>query len=714
MFCAAGAFAVALSAAVPHPADSLPVKAEMPPADSAGHGARDTLTPGATAKSDSLPAAGKSDSLKAAADSAVHPFAPTWPADSTDLVCRDPLEVPEDCWRTSLHWADQDIGFPGARAGLVSLASLEQAAPQSFYQPALAASPYRWGGSLPWDRVDTLGRLEEVWTPVLPVDTPVTSIHWMRGALGTNQFTLNLRRMVGNRAYLALQFHSDQSDSGYYNYSFNVHQPYLSGWGFLGQIYHPIKRDSASLVISDTAQGIDAQELRPRLGFWIDSQTVVEAFADWLHNASSLTMPTNAADNDSNQLLYPASFSLFTAGGVAAHRSASALWRLGVWNSTWDRSLQPVVYDSAESASGTQDRAQGEVVSQTLPGRPRARVTLVSNREDGALRLHGAGDALAANAWGDSESLDFDAHPRTGPVAATLRAGGGRRSRPDGKTEWLGGADGDLHWDLPVHFQLTAGTGWRREGAPEDWLFRWDPELDLYPNPDLRPRSDWSSHVGTAWNGSRLGVGASWDRNRYGDNWLPRVLPRADFCAHSDASDYPLESQPLCPDGNNVPDSLALQRVNYAEETRDVVHLSLYFLLGRWKLSLDNTYLLNDALRDPHLGVAQRDLEFPDRIFKGQLFWHRKLIDDRMDLQTEWDWEWFATRYAFASIGDGLSEPLKLDEYLVLDFTARMQIKSFVFYFRAMNFNHDRYATEPGVHPPGVNFRFGIDWTLWN
>ena len=34
--------------------------------------------------------------------------------------------------------------------------------------------------------------------------------------------------------------------------------------------------------------------------------------------------------------------------------------------------------------------------------------------------------------------------------------------------------------------------------------------------------------------------------------------------------------------------------------------------------------------------------------------------------------------------------------------------------FKGVNFNHDRYATEPGVHPPGVNFRFGIDWTLWN
>ena len=42
------------------------------------------------------------------------------------------------------------------------------------------------------------------------------------------------------------------------------------------------------------------------------------------------------------------------------------------------------------------------------------------------------------------------------------------------------------------------------------------------------------------------------------------------------------------------------------------------------------------------------------------------------------------------------------------------RIKTFMLYFDAMNLNHDRYATEPGVHPPGVNFRFGVDWVLWN
>ena len=59
-----------------------------------------------------------------------------------------------------------------------------------------------------------------------------------------------------------------------------------------------------------------------------------------------------------------------------------------------------------------------------------------------------------------------------------------------------------------------------------------------------------------------------------------------------------------------------------------------------------------------------------------------------------------------------LAGPVKLDEYLALDFDAAMHIKTFTLFFKVRNFNHDRYATEPGVHPPGVNFRFGVDWTL--
>jgi hypothetical protein len=74
----------------------------------------------------------------------------------------------------------------------------------------------------------------------------------------------------------------------------------------------------------------------------------------------------------------------------------------------------------------------------------------------------------------------------------------------------------------------------------------------------------------------------------------------------------------------------------------------------------------------------------------------------------------FPRRWAWAANGNGTATALKLDEYLTLDFYAAMQIKTFTLHFRAQNMNHDRYAPAPGAHPPGVNFRFGVDWSLFN
>lgn len=47
-----------------------------------------------------------------------------------------------------------------------------------------------------------------------------------------------------------------------------------------------------------------------------------------------------------------------------------------------------------------------------------------------------------------------------------------------------------------------------------------------------------------------------------------------------------------------------------------------------------------------------------------------------------WDWEWLDDRFAWQRGRDGLSRPLKLEEFLTLDFTAEMQIKTFSLNFR--------------------------------
>src|SRR5690606_10874010 len=98
-----------------------------------------------------------------------------------------------------------------------------------------------------------------------------------------------------------------------------------------------------------------------------------------------------------------------------------------------------------------------------------------------------------------------------------------------------------------------------------------------------------------------------------------------------------------------LPDSLALARMNTREEVRDLAHLSLRLALGNWTLSLRNTYLLANEVRDPRFGFTEENWTLPQNVFKGRLVWRRVVLDGKLGLQTRWDWEWFSDRYVFAS-----------------------------------------------------------------
>ncbi len=631
-----------------------------------------------------------------------------WPAHPRSIECREPLESVTGCWRNETLWVPLETGFPGLRTRALDLSGMEPLRVRPHFQPALAESPYGTGGGLPFKSRVGGPSVEEGWEPVQPLDTPVTQLHWMRGALDMNQFRLDLRRMVGNRAYLGLEYHSNSAESRFYDYLFNVHQPYL-GAG----------RDSASMVIQDTSHHISTRHIRPRLGFWIDEGTVVELHADWFDNNSSLTNPTNPAGNDSLQRLYPASFSASAFGAQVAHARndpAGIAVRAGFTHSVWERELRPRG-DARhhEDASGMHDALILEATAHALNGAPRA--ILETEHAVHRRAFWTRGDARVdpdASARGDRQTLRLDAAPVADPVTFDVHGEAARRARADGTVEWLGGAHGTAVLGLPLGFRLEGLAGWAREGAPDAALFRWQPALGHYPNPGLTPRTHGRLGAGAGWESARFGAGARWEHHRFGDNWLPRVLPQPGACDALEAPGlYPGETI-VCSTGGSLPDSVALALANYESETRELLHLSARGSLGNWTLTLRQTVLLANSIRDDRLGFTASNWQIPEAVTGGQLLWARRILDDRLGLRTQFDWDWISERYVFASDMDGTSRGMVLDEYLALDFTAQMEIRTFTLFFRAMNLYHDRYATEPGVHPPGVNFRFGVDWVLGN
>jgi hypothetical protein len=286
-----------------------------------------------------------------------------------------------------------------------------------------------------------------------------------------------------------------------------------------------------------------------------------------------------------------------------------------------------------------------------------------------------------------------------------------RSSRMDNSVEWLPQAGVEAAFDLPFGLAAAAGADFERREPDWELLYRHNPALFRFPSPGLKPRSDlgWRGEVTWTLPYLRLGAGGAFDRSA--GAWLPGVLPSPEACG--DLADSLYAYAGPCA-GGKVPDSLALGLRNWDTLRRLSWHMLLGFDLGNWSLDLRNRFLLLSEAEDDAVEGVLADRTVPARVFKGDLGWKRDLLDGKLQVAVGWGWEWFSTRYAWVPDLRGGSQVRKLDEYLALDFGASMRIRTFLLSFKGMNFNHDRYATEPGVHPPGVNFRFGVDWTLLN
>lgn len=692
----------------------------------------------AVKQADSLAKARRNDSMARAADSlrdTVPPAPLVYRWDAPDPMvesCPEALETVQNCWRRHPLLANQDIGFPGPRAWTLSLTNLEPIPFRSPYFPAYGNSPYRLGGILPTERFalrragGDASALEDIWTPVVPLDTPETNLEWERGALALNMFHLKLRRMLSDRVYLGLDYYSASGDSQQYDYQFNVHQPYLSGWGFLGRIYAPIDRDSASLVLEGVSHAIGALNFRPRIGFWLDTNQVMEVFLDRVKNTTSLTWPRRpgASDTlgpaDSVQSFMPSSLTAYTGGAIHGMTGRG-------WTSQWEAAATALEKSTRRDDTGSvltgggiarEDawegslfKARGRMSAPGWPGRPFFDAEAVSENWSGRLFPDGAGRGLQEEGWTDRQDFQIGLRPEILSLDLEVDAGIGRSSRMDNRVFWLphGGALAEL--DLPLGLKGEAGAAYRMRDADWETLYRHNPGLFLHPSPDLEPRTDLSYRASVSWMLPFIRLEAGADFARGEDVWLPWVLPSGDACASGVASAY---SYPAACDAGHLPDSLALRLRNWGSEERDMWHMALGLDLGNWRLDLRNRFLFNSKVEDPLLDGSLANRMVPDRVFKGDLGWKRSLLDGKLKVAVGWGWEWFSTRHAWVPDLLGRSRPGKLDEYLAMDFQASMRIRTFLLYFKGVNFNHDRYATEPGVHPPGVNFRFGIDWTIWN
>ncbi len=648
-------------------------------------------------------------------------------SDSTSLVtCVEPLNSPLNCFRNNAALYSNELPNAGLRAKIFSLQQFKPIPYRSVYFPLADYSPYQDGGLIPalGYHLDGQGHalaVREDWQPISPLDTPITHLNWSKGALAYNTFHVNLRRMLSEKTYIAIDYWTASADSQFFDYPFQTHQPFLSGWGFLGKLYKPIDRDSASLVLQGYSHYLNAQNMRVRLGYWLDTNSVAEFFMDKVENKSSLTYPRNLVKHDSEQALMPSGFNALTLGGIYSAWTPNVSYRIRYRHASFVR--EESLNDSSHSARAALHKQEGdwqdgEVSARLLKvwGLPRIYASGQSEIYNAPLYL-GFDNKPSPSGWSDKEALGLQWQPRWRFLQGEVLSESHRHSLMHNKQIYLFDGQTSLALDLPWGFSAEASMGEEQKAPTPLQMYRLQPNYGFYPNANLQPEKNTSIHGGLKSEWSWLTLSGGLEMNSIQEAWLPLLSPDPNICQriqNKDSADITLPSK-VCIDSAKtlVPDSLGLKLVN-RDANLDLFYIGMELRLGHWELGLKNNYHLVNEVQGWSKTKLLSNRALSNSIYKGHLGWKKLLVDNKLKVKLDWDWEWFGTRYAWASDGQGNSSVVKLDEYLALDFKAQMQIKSFIFFFKAVNFNHDRYSPEPGVHPPGVIFRFGVDWTLLN
>jgi hypothetical protein len=303
--------------------------------------------------------------------------------------------------------------------------------------------------------------------------------------------------------------------------------------------------------------------------------------------------------------------------------------------------------------------------------------------------------------WGDVQELELAAHPELGLFHGEASGSFSRHSLMHDEISYLGGYSITGRLDLPMGFRFLAGNGLEMHQPAWNRMYTVNSVLFRYPNPDLSHETVFNHRWGLAWERWGFNLETVLSFSSIHNSIMPEALP---FRVPPDSVDSV----------HTAPDYRALKPVNYDREKRNTLVLRAAMKLGNWDLSLENALLLQSSISGTRISGQRRRTNptLPGAICKGHLGWGNRFIHDRLGVKLGWDWEWYSTRFGWAPQMAGSSKVVKLDEYIAIDFQAQMQIKQFILYYRIKNFNHDRYYLEPGSHPPGVNFRWGVNWVL--
>lgn len=544
----------------------------------------------------------------------------------------------------------------------------------------------------------------------ISIDTPYVLLRWGRGSFSGNALDLQFRRRLIDSLSLSLQvlsISSQKSDS--WEYQNATHQPFLSALG----------RDSSTIPFTGRALEIDSWEIIPSVayqskGFRARFYTL---FSDNNSSEPPALLPQKNAQDPYAALRWERSsfdlqresstmggdlsvpFSKKLEGQLSLHSTErSTEWEKlppYVWlNNPFD-TLFAATADTAffdETLLGGRFRIGPPQNERRATPFPALRLDWESRKSDRYPSLPGSHPLTQLDE--DREMGLVEWAPHLGHFSMITQSGWQRISTPANSQHWSPLSSFHLSWEQPC-FALQS-MGWWRETHPtleQRYLFSTgrlhfpNQELLAEKNRALQSDAEWR------WRWIKLGAGVRWESS---EEWI---------------GPSGLEQLALSPD-SMVSDTLAFSWKNYdhAESFRWQVGGELK--IGNWSFGIRRflTPLLKAEANQTRFSIPT----LPNRHYAGHIVWQRKVLRQKnLDLSMRWDWHWIGKRLEWREDPD-LHKAIRteMDEWLALNFEARMRILDFELFFRARNMNHSQYFTDIGYTPAGINFQYGVTWLL--
>jgi len=558
------------------------------------------------------------------------------------------------------------------------------------------------------------------------IDTPVILLDWQRSAFTGNSLRMDFQRSLVDSVFfdLGLTTHSTDS-SGMFRYQDITHQPYLG----------TLKRDSTRVPLSGRNLAFDSFIMHPRI-VWQTANFSLGATALMFRldndDATRQVITEDSLDHWKLKFNEPP-FNVKTRAsgiGIEASLHPSNAWRIDWWHqmnsisNQWTKvptrfleDTARIIHIAADTIAGVQQQAAHDT---TVYDSLTTASSYVENSDEhtGQLRAilpwthtvlalqyesriftewrdesnHDRQDQL----WEDRElvhAIQSDSiHLPTFMLYGTVDAGVQRNSNTWNKTEL------DPAYSIESHADF--GSKIRVEGAlkvvhtfadAEKNRFASSGRLTL-PNADLLTEERRSGDLNVTYHTPAFSYGLGLRR----ESILNPI--RLGWMLH--------------PYENTLPDTVAFRYENLDSIGNLAWRWFGGFHLGNWDFWFTREASLHRTLTTKDGTYVENVPDSPIHTYKGSVEWSKLIVNQKLQLNIRWDFEWIADQQDFAIDTYNNAQRISLPSSLLLGFEARMTIKSFQIYTRMDNLNHTKLTPEAGYAPPGVVFRYGILWEL--